>query len=134
MESGGQGCQAHVGASAELPAVADEVPQIVRVMDPLNRRFAGDGETPAAWESAGNVVAMARRAGPGRYAGSGTSAAVRGPAGRSAPRHDRGAAPSAMQMLRRRWSGPSAAVSRQPAMSQGAGPRAATGAVRPVSG
>ncbi len=64
VESGGQGRQAHVGASAELVAVADEVQQIVKVMDALNRfRFAGDGETLAAWESASNVVAPARGSG-----------------------------------------------------------------------
>jgi hypothetical protein len=49
---------AHVGATAELVAVADDVVQVVRVMNGLNRlRFADDSELLAAWESASNVVA-----------------------------------------------------------------------------
>jgi hypothetical protein len=58
VESGATGRQAHVGASAELQAVADEVFQIVGVMDGLNRyRFMNDSERLAAWESASAVVA-----------------------------------------------------------------------------
>jgi len=58
VESGAGGRQAHVGASAELMAVADEVVQIVRVMDGLNRyRFITAPELLAAWESASNVLA-----------------------------------------------------------------------------
>jgi len=50
-----------VGASAELKDVADEVVQIVHVMDGLNRyRFMTDGELLAAWESASNVLAAPR--------------------------------------------------------------------------
>ena len=57
-EQGAGGRQAHVGASAELKAVADEVVQIVNVMDGLNRyRFMNDAELLAAWESASNVLA-----------------------------------------------------------------------------
>ena len=53
--------QAHVGASAELGAVADEVVQVVRVMDGLNRyRFLTDPELLAAWDSANNVSATPR--------------------------------------------------------------------------
>ena len=49
------GRRANLGASAELTAVADEVVQIVQVMDGLNRyRFMGDSELLAAWESASN--------------------------------------------------------------------------------
>jgi hypothetical protein len=52
---------AHVGATAELVAVADDVVQVVRVMNGLNRlRFAADSELLAAWESASNVVTFAR--------------------------------------------------------------------------
>ena len=70
VESWGGGRQAHVGASAELKAVADEVVQIVQVMDGLNRyRFMNDAELLAAWESASNVLATpkngAPRPGPG---------------------------------------------------------------------
>lgn len=63
VEQGTQGRQTHVGASAELETVADEVVQVVLVMDGLNRfRFAGDPELLAAWESASNVVATPRSA------------------------------------------------------------------------
>ena len=49
--------RAHVGASADLDSVADEIVQVVRVMDALNQvRFAEDGELLPAWESAANVV------------------------------------------------------------------------------
>jgi hypothetical protein len=61
MEQATGGRQAHVGASAELKAVADEVVQIVNVMDGLNRyRFMNDAELLAAWESASNVLAAPR--------------------------------------------------------------------------
>ncbi|HET6578280.1 MAG TPA: hypothetical protein VFG66_08155 [Gemmatimonadales bacterium] len=63
VEHGTRGRQAHVGASAELRAVADEVVQIVYVMDGLNRyRFMKDAELLAAWESASNVLAAPRPA------------------------------------------------------------------------
>jgi hypothetical protein len=72
VESGAEGRQAHVGASAELRAVADEVVQVVRVMDGLNRyRFMTDTESLAAWASASNVPA-ASRARKGAEPGSGT--------------------------------------------------------------
>lgn len=61
VQQGTEGRRAHVGASAELDAVADEVVQVVKVMDALNRlRFASDPEALAAWESASNVVAAPR--------------------------------------------------------------------------
>lgn len=57
VEQGLQGRQAHVGASAELKSLADEIVQIVRVMDGLNRyRFMNDAERLAAWESASNIA------------------------------------------------------------------------------
>ncbi|MEO8451561.1 MAG: hypothetical protein ABI647_17335 [Gemmatimonadota bacterium] len=46
----------HVGARADLAAVASEISSIVRVLDGLNRyRFAKDKELLAAWDSAKNV-------------------------------------------------------------------------------
>jgi hypothetical protein len=55
----GQGAEArraHVGASAELDAIGDEIVHLVKVMDTLNRsRFAGTVEVLAEWESASNV-------------------------------------------------------------------------------
>ena len=41
--------------------MADEIVQIVRVMDGLNRfRFLNDPELLAAWESASNILATPR--------------------------------------------------------------------------
>lgn len=58
VESGVTGRQTHVAASAELQAVADEIFQIVQVMDGLNRyRFMKDPELLAAWDSASSVLA-----------------------------------------------------------------------------
>jgi hypothetical protein len=63
MEHGSAGRQAHVGASAELSAVADEVVQIINVMDGLNRyRFMKDRELLTAWESASSVLATPKSA------------------------------------------------------------------------
>ena len=51
----------HVGASFELNDVANEVVQVVKVMNGLNHfRFARDGELLASWEAASNVVATPR--------------------------------------------------------------------------
>ena len=56
VEQGTEGRRAHVGASAELDAVADEIVQIVKVMNGLNRfRFASNAESLASWESASNT-------------------------------------------------------------------------------
>ncbi|HKP49464.1 MAG TPA: hypothetical protein VJU17_05565 [Gemmatimonadales bacterium] len=62
-EQGAAGRRVHVGASAELDVVADEVVQIVKVLDGLNRfRFARDPELLAAWKSASNVTDSPRQA------------------------------------------------------------------------
>ena len=64
IQRGTDGRREHVGASAELDSVGDEVVQIVRVMDGLNRfRFANDAEYLAAWESASNTLGPARSSG-----------------------------------------------------------------------
>ena len=56
VQQGAAGRNAHVGASAELAAVVQDVVLVVRVMDGLNRfRFAHDAESLAGWESASNV-------------------------------------------------------------------------------
>lgn len=65
MEQSTEGRRAHVGASAELEAVADEIVQVVKVLDGLNRfRFANDAESLAAWESASNVFPTPRPTAP----------------------------------------------------------------------
>jgi hypothetical protein len=58
VEQGSAGRLAHVGASAELVTIAEEVVQVVKVMNGLIRiRFANQEEQLAAWESASSVVA-----------------------------------------------------------------------------
>lgn len=58
VEQGAAGRQARVGATAELVTVADEVVQVVKVMNGMVRiAFANQTELLAAWESASNVVA-----------------------------------------------------------------------------
>ena len=60
-EQGVDARRAHVGASAELDSMADEVGHIVKVMDALNRfRFAESAELLAEWESASNTVGPSR--------------------------------------------------------------------------
>jgi hypothetical protein len=61
VEQGNAGRRMHVGASAELVALAEELNQVVRLMDGTNRyRFAEDAEALAAWESASSTFAPAR--------------------------------------------------------------------------
>jgi hypothetical protein len=61
LEQSSAGRLARVGATAELVTVADEVVQIVKVMNGLIRiRFAHQAELLAAWDSATNVVATPR--------------------------------------------------------------------------
>jgi hypothetical protein len=60
---GNDGRTAHVGATRELRAVAQEIVRTVRVMDGRNRlRFADDGELLGSWLGASRVV-RGRRAG-----------------------------------------------------------------------
>ena len=63
MGQGAEGRRMHIGAGVELDVVADEVVEIVRVIDGLNRfRFAGDPDLLAAWRAASNVVGPLRTA------------------------------------------------------------------------
>jgi hypothetical protein len=56
LEQGSEARRGHVGASAELDLIGEEILNLVRVMDALNRsRFAEQGEILAEWESASNV-------------------------------------------------------------------------------
>ena len=57
MGQGAEGRRVHIGAGVELDVVADEVVEIVRVIDGLNRfRFASEPDLFAAWKAASNVV------------------------------------------------------------------------------
>ena len=63
VEQGAAGRMAHVGASAELVTVAEEVVQVVKVMNGLIRLwFSAQPELLAAWESASNVPGPFRSA------------------------------------------------------------------------
>jgi hypothetical protein len=65
LEQGAAGRLARVGATAELVTVADEVVQIVKVMNGLIRiRFANQPELLAAWVSATNVAATPKSSEP----------------------------------------------------------------------
>lgn len=65
VEQGAAGRLEHVGATAELERVAEEVVQVVKVMSGLiHVRFANQPELLAAWESASNVVAAPRSQDP----------------------------------------------------------------------
>jgi hypothetical protein len=56
IELGNQGRAAHVGASAELRVVAQEVVKRVRLLDAVNRlRFRDEPKLLAAWESVSRV-------------------------------------------------------------------------------
>ena len=56
VQQGTEARRAHVGASAELDIIADEILHLVKVMDALNRyRFGDVAEVLAEWESASNV-------------------------------------------------------------------------------
>jgi hypothetical protein len=71
VERGTEGRRAHVGARAELDAIADEVIQIVEYIDTLNRfRFTDDPESLAGWQSNSNIFGPVRSGGP---AGGGTA-------------------------------------------------------------
>jgi hypothetical protein len=69
VEQSAAGRLTHVGATAELDTVAEDVAQIVKVMTGLIRvRYAGHPELLVAWESASSVVAAPRsevKPGPG---------------------------------------------------------------------
>ncbi len=57
LEASREGRRGHVGASADLKAVAAEITAQIRVLDGLVRfRFGDDAELMAAWASAHNVL------------------------------------------------------------------------------
>ena len=64
VEQGTAGRRTHVGASAELEALAEELVRVVRLMDGANRyRFADDADSLAGWESTSNVIGPPRSGG-----------------------------------------------------------------------
>ena len=57
LETSREGRRGHVGASADLQAVAAEIKEQIHVLDGLVRfRFGDDAELMAAWRSARNVL------------------------------------------------------------------------------
>jgi len=64
IEQGDSARRTHVGASAELDALAEELTQVSRLMDGINRsRFESDRDALAQWQSASNVVGPPRSGG-----------------------------------------------------------------------
>jgi hypothetical protein len=62
IEAGYAGRRDHIGASADLLTVTDELVELVRMVDGLNRyRFRSDTEALAAWDSASKVRAFRPR-------------------------------------------------------------------------
>jgi len=63
VQQGTEGRRSHVGASAELDTVAEEVIQVVRVMDGQNRyRFGSDPDALVEWESSSSTFGPLRQA------------------------------------------------------------------------
>ena len=61
VEQGADARRDHIGASAELDALAEELIQNARLMDGLNRyRFSTDPDSIAQWESARNTFGPSR--------------------------------------------------------------------------
>jgi hypothetical protein len=62
VEQGTNARRTHIGASADLDALEDELIQIMRLMDGSNRyRFSGNPDALAEWESARNTFAPSRQ-------------------------------------------------------------------------
>ena len=63
VEQGTDARRAHVGASAELDALAEELTQVVRLMNGISQsRSADDADSLAQWHSASNVIGPPRSA------------------------------------------------------------------------
>jgi hypothetical protein len=57
VERGAEGRRVHIGASATLEAVANEVVRLVRILDGFNRvRFGDDSNLLAGWIAAANII------------------------------------------------------------------------------
>jgi hypothetical protein len=62
VQHGAEGRRVHIGARANLEVVADEVVQLVKILDGYNRhRFTAQPELLAAWVAARNIRAADRR-------------------------------------------------------------------------
>jgi len=73
-----EGRRQHIGATADLRAVGEEIVRVVQVMDGFQRlRFARDPERLAAWVSASSVRATPRAAAPAQAQPSGTPEPIR---------------------------------------------------------
>lgn len=63
VQQGTEGRRSHVGASAELDTVAEDMTQVVRVMDGQNRfRFGGNPDALVEWESSSTTFGPLRQA------------------------------------------------------------------------
>ncbi len=78
VQQSAEGRRQHIGATAQLRAVADEIVRVVQVMDGFQRlRFAKDPERLAAWVGASSVRATPRPGEPAQSQPSGTPEPVR---------------------------------------------------------
>ena len=78
VRQGAEGRRQHIGATADLRVVADEIVRVVQVLDGFQRlRFARDPERLAAWVGASSVRATPRAAEPVTPQPSGTPEPVR---------------------------------------------------------
>jgi hypothetical protein len=63
-ERGAEGRRVHIGASASLEVVANEVVRVVKILDGFNRfRFGDDPNLLAGWIAATNIVGPPRGSG-----------------------------------------------------------------------
>lgn len=77
VEEGAVARRAHVGASAELDALAEELIQIVRLLDGINRaRFFDDPDLLAQWESVSSVIRPRKKPSEGEADGTAPGKAV----------------------------------------------------------
>jgi hypothetical protein len=64
VERSAEGRRVHMGASASLPLVADEVVRLVRILEGFNRvRFGNDSNLIAGWIAAANIIGPPRLGG-----------------------------------------------------------------------
>jgi hypothetical protein len=78
VQQSAEGRRQHIGATAQLRVVADEIVRVVQVMDGFQRlRFAKDPERLAAWLGPSSVRATPRPGEPVEPQPSGTPEPVR---------------------------------------------------------
>jgi hypothetical protein len=96
VERSAEGRRVHIGASASLQLVADEVVRLVRILEGFNRvRFGNDSNLIAGWIAAANIIGPPRLAERRRVGGAEPSRprSCRPSRARLSRPHDDGATP-----------------------------------------